>query len=209
MSGEFYDDSKALKAAMMLSYLSHASGVSAKFDQTCIPVETIPNDGRVVHEHYFETAGQIQTYPMTYVNKCLFLSIEGGLHLHKRNWITASFLMKTADFMNDDMVDLDNPGHQQMLERLAAMLPDFQLHFHVGVQENQKWQTLPYAHAIYGNGNATKVIRILQKGNHFERIAVTDPAKFVLKISDEGLSRIRKEQEYLQEKIKKTSGDRV
>jgi len=131
---------------------------TSKFTDIALEVETKANGGNVEF----------------YTNKCCFISIYDGLiylGITEINTlkITPLILMMIADFLEfDTMIDTDDIEHKRCLEYLVSQLPDIKLHFFIGKSINNSWTTTPDPTVIIGNGN--RIIRILNKGCHFEFI---------------------------------------
>jgi len=129
----------------------------SKFDSLAIDVETEPNKGVV------------NTIKITYTNKCCFIAICDGLKNKLSLELTPFDLMSLANFLEPDtLVDTYNPKHLACLEQLVEYLPDIKLHFFIGQYSGNKWKTTPDPSVIIGKGN--EIIRILNKGCHFEFI---------------------------------------
>lgn len=132
------------------------------FDQQAIPIQTVPNNGI------------IKTSVITYTNKCCFLSIFHGLQSIGIDFIefvenTPINLMILSNFLEvHTMIDTDNKKHIKCLEKLVSNLPNIQLHFFIGKFIDNVWMTTPDPSVIIGSGK--NIIRILNKGAHFEYI---------------------------------------
>ena len=138
-----------------------------KFNQLQIAVQTESNTG-VMGE---------------FTNKCCFWSIYHGLQSLKIEFsndlveLTPESLLYIAEFLEaNTMIDTDNPDHFNCLVTLVNNLPDIQLQFFIGCNVNNTWMTTPDPSVIIGTGS--QIIRILNKGIHFEYIT-TDPNKFI------------------------------
>ena len=132
---------------------------TSKFTDIALEVTTKSNGGNVGYD---------------YTNKCCFISIYDGLMYLGITYIrsleiTPLILMIVADFLEPDtMIDTDNVDHKKCLEYLVSQLPDVKLHFFIGKRINNSWTTTPDPSVIIGTGN--RIIRILNKGCHFEFI---------------------------------------
>lgn len=153
----------------------------AKFNTKSIEVQCRQNNG-VVYANGVE-----------YTNKCAFIAIEHGFKHHGITTIksnrgnvqaTAIEFMKRMNFANWHqqhlMFDIftNNPQDQARLNLFTRLFPQIQLQFYYGVFRNNQWYTAPdvYKDVVFGTG--TKIIRILNKGAHFEFITTQDD-KFV------------------------------
>lgn len=140
---------------------------TSKFTDIALKVETKSNGGNVGYD---------------YTNKCCFISIYDGLMYLGITYIrsleiTPLILMIVADFLEPDtMIDTDNVDHKKCLEYLVSQLSDIKLHFFIGKMINNSWTTTPDPTVIIGTGN--RIIRILNKGCHFEFIT-TSTEQFV------------------------------
>ncbi|QKF94277.1 hypothetical protein QKU48_gp0819 [Fadolivirus algeromassiliense] len=140
---------------------------------------------------FWESAIPIESYPINGItvvgnkkvsNTCCFKSIVRGM-LHngakfleidsKIVPLTYAAIFELAEFPDPGkMFDTVNPTHLESLERILAKIPLIQLHFFVGTEKDGVWFTTPEPHQIIGTGDC--VIRILNKGNHFEFITSPD-----------------------------------
>jgi len=140
---------------------------TSKFTDIALEVTTKPNGGNVEYD---------------YTNKCCFIAIFDGLMALGISYIrsleiTPLILMIVSDFLElDTMIDTDNVEHKKCLEYLVGQLPDIKLHFFIGKIINNSWTTTPDPSVIIGTGN--RIIRILNKGYHFEFIT-TSTEQFV------------------------------
>ena len=135
-----------------------------------IPVETMVNDG-IVYD----------TKCKKYTRKCIFYALCHGIYRHypdSVNTIDPYKLMEKIEFLNETkMIDTSNNLHRVLLTYLINDLKKFQVHFFVGKYYlSQKWYTTITPCDIIGTGS--KIIRILNEGDHFEYIT-TDESKFV------------------------------
>lgn len=135
--------------------------------QVGIPITTRSNNG-VVEEISDNTVPT-----RIFFNKCFFISLShgtGGLY-------SPLDLMKMCGFMDPvAMIDTDSPNHAICIQFLADVL-NVQIQVFIGFQGNDGlWYTTPDYTAKFGEG--VNIIRILNKGVHFELIT-TDPDVFV------------------------------
>ncbi len=134
----------------------------SSFATQSITIQTTPNNGIV------------KTPTITYTNKCCFVSISHGLKSIGIDFIefievTPINLMILANFLEVyTMIDTDNLTHRKCLEKLVVQLPNIQLHFFIGKFVNNTWMSTPDPSVIIGSGK--NIIRILNKGSHFEYI---------------------------------------
>lgn len=145
------------------------------FKQLAIPVLCKPNNGVVGW----------------YTNKCCFISIVDGMKHHGAQYLQleggvikleAIQLMFFAEFLETHtMIDTDNASHKECLERLVRFLPAIQLHFFVGRNIDGVWYTTPDPAVVFGSGRC--IIRILNKGAHFEFITTHENA-FINHVSE-------------------------
>lgn len=159
-----------IETARALSLHTCRKSSSYRFEDLAIDVTTKPNDGIVG----------------TYSSKCCFISIADGMINRGAKQLqingtlvplTALELLKLANFTDPTaLLDTDNPTHQACLLELVRAIPQIQLVFYVGVQQNGKWRTTPDPAAVFGTGKSP--IRILNMGRHFENILTGDD-KFV------------------------------
>jgi hypothetical protein len=91
--------------------------------------------------------------------------------------LTSLNLLLLSEYKDiNNVIDTDNIYHLECLERLVKRIPSIQLHFFIGSSINNQWMTAPDPHVVIGNG--THIIRILNKGMHFECIT-NDSSSFV------------------------------
>lgn len=141
---------------------------SYTFKQIKIPVETVSNNGVVY-------VGSTQ-----YTNKCFFIALQQGLEVYGYK-LSPFQLMRLAGFMNrNELVDTDNLFHHRMLQHLLEGLPEVSLSVHYGEynKSDRRWYTTPDVAVQYGPKNGNDLVRILNKGNHFECIT-TEEEQFV------------------------------
>ena len=168
------------------------------FKQLAISCHTLYNNGGVTENN------------INYSNKCCFWSIYHGL-LHNKIYfvnggkLSVFNLMKLSGFTNRyQLIDTDNPTHQKALEKLLSYLPNIQLHFFIGKNNNGTWQTTPDASATLGSGSI--IIRILNTGSHFEFI--TNPnTDFVRDPKTMNLVNAYKNQMQIETELKQKSYD--
>lgn len=123
------------------------------FDHS-IPIETLYNDGVIKNWGF---------------NKCFFISLSQGLR--KIYNFSAIDLMKFCWFTDrTNMFDTNIEMHKVSLEILVYLIDDIQIQIYIGYYKNSDntWYTTQDYSEKYGNGKY--IIRILNKGKHFELI---------------------------------------
>jgi hypothetical protein len=137
----------------------------SKFDSLAIEVTTKPN------------SGVVETSDINYTMKCCFIAISHGLNDILSFELTPFDLMSLANFLEPyTLIDTDNPVHLECLQQLVECLPDIKLHFFIGQYDGNQWKTTPDPSVVIGSGK--QIIRILNKGCHFELI-ITGGEQFV------------------------------
>lgn len=177
-----------------VSLENHRDDPSAKFDQQAIHVQTKPNSGLITTRFAY------------YTLKCCFLSIKDGLvALNIYTSLSAFNLMQHVGFLEfDTMIDTDNMLHKQALTKLANWL-GIQLEFFFGTCINNKWHTTPDPSVVIGKSK--NIIKILNKGNHFELI--TTPAKdFIYIPKTMTHEKVAQKQNEIMKAIKQISNDK-
>lgn len=183
-------DETTLNIIRYESLKSHWNNPNSKFRDQAIEVSTEPNNGYVAPKYY---------------NKCCFIAISDGMQKIGIN-VSALELMHIANFVNlSTMIDTDKPGHREILNRVTQHFPQIQLQFFVGVSSANKWLTTqtPTCDPI---GAGKNIIRILNKGAHFEYIT-SSPKLFIANVSGiaEKYERAVAEQKKIETKMAKPS----
>lgn len=142
------------------------------FHDISVNVDTLFNDGVVIDDIH-------------YTNKCCFIAIADGIKkISPVSNIKPIDLMKIADFMSEhDCVDTDIPSHISGLKKLVNYFGNIQLYFYIGNNSEDIWKTTPDAEVIIrpNSKEVSKIIRILNKGQHFEYI--TSPSDIFIRQS--------------------------
>lgn len=132
------------------------------FRHHSIPVTCIHNNGVIKDWGY---------------NKCFFISLSQGIK--KLYNLSPVHIMNMIGFTDrENIFDTDEPSHVESIQLLVDILIDIQIHIFVGTfdSDTHTWYTTQdYAHK-YGSGR--NIIRILNKGDHFELIT-TPGERFV------------------------------
>lgn len=124
-----------------------------RFNEISIRVTTEPNSGML-----FEI----------YWNKCFFIALSHGLKKLGYD-VDPLTLMKICGFLDPfEMIDTDKPEHARLIQFLADTFEEFQICVYIGSNVAGQWYTTPDYSAKFGNG--PNIIRILNKGVHFELI---------------------------------------
>lgn len=135
---------------------------NASFVEKRVQAYTLRNKG-VINDHNGKQ----------YKNKCFFLALSTGLFKICNIRVSAYTIAKACHMLNNDMMDTDNETHLKYIEILARRY-DIRLDFFIGVYDkaHARWMTLPYPQRSIGtDGN---IIRILNKGDHFEYLEDVD-----------------------------------
>lgn len=164
------EEERLIELARMASIRSLHKNVNYTFDQQKVHVTTQFNNG------------QININGRKYINKCFAISIA-----HKMITYGFAETVKTQNgiiplslaivfFMGfqyeTKILDTDNTTHQLMITRLLKECPYLQLQIFIGRKQNDKWYTTPSPPCVFGKGDL--VIKILNKGLHFELITTAD-----------------------------------
>lgn len=166
---------------------------NSTFRRISIPIETKPNNG-IVSEYY---------------NKCFFISLCDGLkqfNLPKYgifDTICPLALVLVCNQDHNEMIDTFKKDDKIIINWLAKVL-DIKIEVHIGQLINNVWMTTPDPSFEFGNGKV--VIKILNKGAHFELIT-TNHSNFIYqprRIEDEYI----RQQNEIQEKIIQEKRDR-
>lgn len=160
------------------------------FLEISIPVQTIPNNG------------QIGT---TYSNKCFFISLSQGLDKLNFN-IGPIELIYISGFHDETaMIDTDNLAHAKIVQFLADIFNTIQIQVFIGKYIDNCWMTTPDYSAKFGNG--PNIIRILNKGHHFELITTTNTA-FIRDVRTMNITKAYQHQQDILAKIEQIKKDR-
>ncbi|XWV26268.1 hypothetical protein QJ857_gp0807 [Tupanvirus soda lake] len=134
------------------------------FSQLKVKAITHPNNG--VIEFWFWLWGSFYTY----TNKCFFISVSQGL-AELGIKVSPSDLAYQCNMINHVMVDTDNSVHNAFIRDMANYYK-IKLEIYIGTFEDDEWYTTPDPTTIIGSGS--NVIRILNKGAHFELLAALE-----------------------------------
>ena len=135
------------------------------FSQHSIPITTRHNIGKIKNCGY---------------NKCFFISLSQGFKpLYNINPIILMNMIGFTDRTN--IFDSDNESHNSCIDFLIELIPEIQIQIFIGKydDETETWNTTQDCSKKYGRGK--HIIRILNKGNHFELI--TTPPKYFIRDS--------------------------
>jgi hypothetical protein len=130
-----------------------------------MPIETKPNNGIVGEYH----------------NKCFFHSLSDGLKQYNLpnygifHTVSPLVLVLASDHDHNKMVDTFKSDDKKMLKWLAKAL-DITIEVHIGQLVDNTWTTTPDPSSKFGNSQV--VVKILNKGAHFESIT-TNHSTFV------------------------------
>ncbi|XWV25014.1 putative ORFan [Tupanvirus deep ocean] len=104
----------------------------------------------------------------TYTNKCFFISVSQGLAEYEIK-VSPSDLAYQCNMINHDLVDTDNPVHIAFIKDMANYY-NIKLEIYIGTFQDDEWYTTPDPSTCIGRplDTSTKIIRILNKGAHFE-----------------------------------------
>ena len=141
------------------------SDVKSIFKDIAIPVATIANSGR---------------YGTNDTLACCWISIAHGfISFNEHQYADPGLLKTLANFKwQNTLVDTDNEKHLKCLETFSAQFPKFQFQFFIGRydKELKVWFVTQDPGITFGNG--LNIIRIINKGSHFEFIT-TPNDKFI------------------------------
>lgn len=151
-----------------------------------IEISTLPNNGLVIYGS------------RRYRNKCFFISLAQGVN--KLGYkITAGQLINMCRFRElDALVDTDNDDHKQKIELLSKSFPEVFIAVHIGSYDRnvQAWFTTPDPDVTFGDPRSKEIVRIVNKGNHFELITTSED-RFVYEPRTMSSSRLQSIQQEL------------
>ncbi len=119
----------------------------------------------------------------TFSNKCFFISVARAFNYT----INAYDLAEKYHMLNHNMIDTNVPGNSDIVKSIAKEY-GVQIDFYIGRYHSDKWYTTSVADASYGQNIhvPTNIIRILNKGTHFEfLLSVTGGFQVLVASNDE------------------------
>ena len=180
--------------ASLLNYVRDQSLDDARsnphstFNDISIPIETKPNDGT----YYIEND----------TLACCWIAISHGLtSFGEYEFVSPDILKNLAGFKwKHEMLNTSKPEHLSCLEKLSREFPKFQFQFFIGRYNNKQncWCVTQDSSVNFGNG--TKIIRIVNKGAHFEFIT-TKSDEFIRNPRTMTHEKVKMQQEYIENKI--------
>lgn len=174
---EYDIDDMSTQFARLVSIETRRMDPSYRFSDFSVEATTRPNTGIV--------KGRWETF----TNKCFFISICHALESYRVR-INPMTLMARYHFFNNRMVDTDQD--LMMIEKLVHDL-SIKLECYIGRYDSKKkkWLTTPDPSTIIGNGKY--LIRILNKGMHFEHLIILENG-FIPQINSTVKSKVCSEQ---------------
>ena len=176
----------------VLNYVKHLSITEVRstaeynFAQIRVPVDTLANNGvvRFVVQSDASPARDgstpVRNLVREYKEKCFFIALSQGLE--RIGYPTTPLkLIRLSRFRDlNRLVDTDLKDHRLALERLSNYYPKVHLAIHIGSYDSRerRWFTTPDGSVSFGDPKAKQVVRILNKGAHFEFIT-TDHSAFM------------------------------
>ena len=186
-------EESVINYARLNSLQTQRKDSSYTFKTIAIPIKTKYNDARITLEEKDCITDQQWFYFLCTItdefdgkkqltNTCIFHSICDGLLNHGITHVVRGTVLYPATPFNlillsgfdypHEMLDTFNPNHVKCLETLLKLIPEVQLHFYIGMKKDNDWFAAPDSPSKFGRG--TTIIKILNKGQHFEFILNPD-----------------------------------
>lgn len=171
---------QTIQHAKNLSLKTYQRDINYKFNNFSVEATTQYNNGTIPY--------QMGTEFSVFTNKCFFISVSHGLESLNES-IHPFTLAKSFNMLNNDMIDTDNQNHSNIITNIVHIF-EIKIECYVGSYNitTNKWVTTPYPSKIYGN-NDKRIIRILNKGSHFEFLTKLEQG-FVTKIDEDEIQKI-------------------
>lgn len=166
-------------------------------------------------------SGVVSGYGKQYHMKCFFIAMSHGFRnigmtiigiddiitsKLKENEIINLYAFELAEMfnmLNNTKIDTYNPEHLKIVESMANLYC-IKIEFYIGHYRNNNWYTTPDPAHIIGTGK--KIIRILNKGDHFEFLEKLENG-FVEDLTNSTIDSAVRRQEQIYENIQQTQSD--
>ena len=157
-----------LEESVLVDYVKQRSiedlrnHTKSKFGDMAVRTTTKPNNGIVfIVDQYYH-------------NKCFFISFCDAMKVYGYQ-INAAIMAIIYNMRNDELVDTDKHAHKTFITSLAEKY-NAKIEIYFGQCINDVWYTTPDTLAVIGTGQ--HVVRILNKGVHFEYLTNIDGGFF-------------------------------